>query len=147
MEKGVKMALLEVMIVIRIQANNVEEILSDEGDFELLCNISSAKTGSLQTILEAYPKSDEIGKKQHELSGKVDKIFFGSGQTGGYGGYSLLPEQFKDANPRRKEIRGSNQKSDGMPSPSDSLSLAIFCLCMKITESDKDLCKISAQIK
>ncbi|CCD15052.1 unnamed protein product [Trypanosoma congolense IL3000] len=143
----VKVILLEVLTVIGIEANTFEDMVLDEGDFGLLCNTSKVMTGLLQTVSDASLEINEISEKEHELSVKIDETFFGVERTGGYGGYSVLPEQLRNANPSRNEVCVSQKKSHGMPSASDSLASAIFCLCMRTVQSGEDLCNIPSQNK
>ncbi|CCD14875.1 Variant surface glycoprotein [Trypanosoma congolense IL3000] len=132
-------------MVIGIWADEVEEIVLDDNDFELLCNVSKSMTGLLYTVAEVPQVSNEISEIERELSDKIDEIFFGLEQSGVYSGYSFLPKKFKNTHPNRKEVCGSNKKSKEMPSASESLASAIFCLCMGTTGRDEDLCKTPAQ--
>ncbi|CCD17345.1 Variant surface glycoprotein [Trypanosoma congolense IL3000] len=120
---------------------------SNKEHFELLCNATKVMLGVLDTVVELgarHAEIQEIGEKESEISNKINEIFFGSKFGGHSDGYVVLPEQFKNANPSRKEVCGSKQASTstGMPPASESMATVLLCLCTPTSSDVKNLCEL-----
>ncbi|CCD16828.1 Variant surface glycoprotein [Trypanosoma congolense IL3000] len=146
MMKIVTVILMEVFMAILIHADEMKMVLNTS-DFALLCNVTKATNGLLQAVAEASPESEDIYKKELEISNKINEIsfFFGKRSNGRYTGLWPLVTRFAEEKPDRKRVCRSKSGSEGISSAPDSLASVILCLCMGTTGDKRDLCNLKVQ--